>query len=427
MKKFNMFALIALSLAVSGGVDVARADDAIAYQSIIASLQTATSELSTKATAAIDAQKKFDAQSTAYDTALGDALKAAEVYEGDLTNVANKDKAAAAAAAAAVSSKALNAATTVLKEAKDAEAAARKTVDNFNAAKTAFTKATTAIDNLATVEAKAQSDAKAAAEAIKVATTQAAAEKMRADTITRTTAEAAAAKKPLAVAKKIAPTGTTAQGTFAAQNTKAVIKGLTGSANTVSKNQLSAMKTMVQPTTSAVAQTIAAGKTPITATGSISAKTSANAVSKMNAAGFSQGAQINNTSESAVQGSTNQQGAATAASSNNQVSNYSGANLVGIGKSLTGSPAAGKAQKGIISQGISGAMNLLDSDTKNKGGLQITGGKDAAINIRNGFGGLGNLTNRTTLTTNGASNVTGDVTGSQNSMTFIGSEMNSNT
>ncbi len=236
----------------------------------------------------------------------------------------------------------------------------------------------------------------------------------------------------LAVAGNVgaAPGGassTTPQGKTMIKNIKALAQGFTGSTNTVSKNQASVIKDALKPTTNAVAQTIAASKMPITASQAVSSKTSANAVSKIDVAGFTQGAQINNTADSAVQGGTNVLGAVRAASSNNVVSNYSGANLANLAKALTGTAASGKAQKGIISQGISGAMTMLDSDTTNKGGINITGGKTAAGNIANGVGGLGNLTNKTNLMTTGASNSTGDVFGSQNSTQFVGSEYNPNT
>jgi len=212
-----------------------------------------------------------------------------------------------------------------------------------------------------------------------------------------------------------------------------MMTSLTGSSNTVSPTQLKAMKLVAKPSANAVAQITAAGKTPITATGALSAKTSANAVSKIDGSAFAQGAQINNESNSSVQGSTNMQGSARAASTNTVVANYSGANLVNLNKALAGTPATGKSQKGIVAQGISGAMNMLDSDTTNKGGINIKGGNKnldgptASTNISNGFGGLGNLTNKTNLTTTGATNSTGDVIGSQNSMTFSGSEYNPNT
>lgn len=346
MKKFNMLALIALSLAAIGNVGAFDVD---------AALDASRAEV-----AAIKAE--LDAKTLALQAASRDAIDANTRAENAAVDrdIAQKAQKEAAAAAAIASTKADDA-------------------------------------------AKAELDAKTELTIVK------------------------AAKVPPAVAKKSAPFGTRSQGTAMIQQTKAITKGLTGKTNTVSSNQLKAIKTLAKPTTNAVAQTIANSKMPITATGSISAKTSANAKSKIDGSAFTQGAQIQSETNSNVSGSTNTQGAARAASSNNTIVNYSGANLSSINKALGGAPAKGAAQKGIISQGISGAMNMLDSDTKNKGGLNITGGKgEAAKSIQHGVGGLGNITNRTNMMTTGAQNFTGDAIGSQNSMTFSGSDFNSN-
>ena len=444
MKKFNMLALIALSLAAIGNVGTVHAVD---IASDIASIK---SGLPTLVTAVETAQTDYDAAVRASITAAQLADQAEVTYAAiTAPTQPQKDTYLAAIDAVTTAKGTVTTKNTALTTAKKALADANTSINDFAASQDVVKKAAAeaAAAKAAADAANAKADAaKAAAEAatLAAAADKAAAQKAlndasvattKADAAILTAAEATTALKIAkatkvtpAVAKKSAPSGTTSQGTAMIQQTKALAAGFTGSTNTVSKNQLKAITTLAKPTVNAVAQTIANSKMPITATGSISAKTSANAKSKIDGSAFTQGAQIQNETNSNVSGSTNNQGAARAASSTNTIANYSGANLSNINKALGGTPAKGAAQKGIISQGISGAMNMLDSDTKNKGGLNITGGRgEAAKSIQHGVGGLGNVTNKTNMITTGATNYTGDVSGSQNSMTFSGSELNSNT
>ena len=194
--------------------------------------------------------------------------------------------------------------------------------------------------------------------------------------------------------------------------------GLTPTASDYRKS----LRTLAQgPSNSTVVSQIASGTTPITATGSLTSKTNAKVKSSFDAAAFAAGAQINNTQSSGVQGSVNSQGPITAASNTASVANLSGSNLLNVVKGLGGTSATGgTSTTGLAGQASSGALNLANTNTKNKVSAKFTNSGGA------GTGSLGNTTNNLSAMTAGATNYSGAVTGSQNAQSFFGNAFNPN-